>query len=57
MLGRINLLTFFLLIYLVKSNPNNLLPTKTRPAKKTKPIKKAIDVVGDKNRVAIMICL
>ena len=38
-LRRFNLLTLFLLTYLIASNPNNLLPPRTRVAKGTRTAK------------------
>lgn len=51
-LKKINLLTLPLLIYLVKSNLNNLPPIRAGSVEKTMIIKKVFDAVKNENKIA-----
>ena len=42
---------------LMKSTPNNFLPTKARPVKSTKITKEIFGAIADENRVALMTLL
>lgn len=56
-LRRISLLTFPILIYLVKSTSSNLLSTRTRPVKNLRTIKKMLCAIVGKDKVALMTLL